>query len=61
LQTFGYGINDLHQIVGTYEDSNGTYHGFLAEEESQSTVPEPATLLLFGAGLLTLKVRMRRS
>lgn len=54
-------INDLGQIVGTFADSNGISHGFLA-----TPTPEPASLLLFAWGLagiiiLILRRRMTRT
>jgi probable HAF family extracellular repeat protein len=45
--TWAYGINDLGQIVGTFEAADGTYHGFLA-----SPTPEPGTLVLLLIGTL---------
>jgi probable HAF family extracellular repeat protein len=35
------GINASGQIVGYYQDADGTFHGFLA-----TPTPEPSTLLL---------------
>ncbi|MGH9453164.1 MAG: PEP-CTERM sorting domain-containing protein [Terriglobia bacterium] len=49
------GVNDLGQLVGFYVDANGNTDGFVA-----STTPEPATLFLFGAGLLGLGMFVRR-
>jgi probable HAF family extracellular repeat protein len=46
-------INDAGQIVGSYMDDSGL-HGFLATPIA--AVPEPASLLVFGAGLLGLLV-----
>jgi uncharacterized membrane protein len=49
------GINDVGQIVGFYVDASGNTDGFVA-----SSTPEPASLFLFGAGLLGLGVLVRR-
>jgi len=48
--TLGLGINDAGALVGTYTDSKGVMHGFLA---TPSAVPEPSSLALCGiAGLV---------
>jgi probable HAF family extracellular repeat protein len=44
--TSAWGINDVGQVVGFYEDGTGT-HGFLA---TPTTVPEPGTFALMVAG-----------
>jgi hypothetical protein len=52
--TTANGINDAGKVVGFYLDPNGNTIGF------ESLVPEPASLLLFGAGLAGLAVVRRR-
>ena len=52
--TWATGINDLGQIVGTYELNNVNY-GFIA-----TPVPVPGTLLLLGSGLAGLVVWRKR-
>lgn len=47
------GINDLDDLAGFYEDANGVENGFIAAPVT-AAIPEPATLALFGAGLLGL-------
>jgi len=48
------GINNLGQIVGGYRDSTGG-HGFIATPILEAaSIPEPASLLLVGAGLFAL-------
>lgn len=51
------GVNDLGQIVGFYMDANDNTIGFVG---TPSSVPEPATLTLVGAGLLACAVISRR-
>ena len=48
-KTIADGINDSGVIVGSYLDTNGVYHGFLA-----NAVPEPSGLiqLTIGAGAI---------
>jgi hypothetical protein len=50
-------INDAGQIVGTFHNANG-FHGFLA---TPASIPEPATWLLLGSGLIALVFWRRRS
>jgi probable HAF family extracellular repeat protein len=53
--TQAWGINDAGQIVGVFNDATGNPHGFVA-----TPVPEPATWLPFGSGLVGLMCRRRR-
>jgi hypothetical protein len=46
--TYIHGIQG-NNLVGAYEDSAANYHGFIY------TVPEPATLLLLGLGVVMLR------
>jgi hypothetical protein len=55
LDTWVYGINDTGTIVGTYGDASGAPHGF-----EGTPVPVPASLFLFGPGLLGLAAVRRR-
>jgi probable HAF family extracellular repeat protein len=55
--TYLQGINNSDQIVGFYLDGSGNYDGF--EGNPVNSTPEPATLLLFGAGLIAMKLRRR--
>ena len=60
--TFALGINDAGQIVGFYNpnDNPGAIEGFLATPVDTS-VPEPASLTLLGAGLLGFGLIRRRT
>jgi hypothetical protein len=58
IQTQVYGINDLGELVGQYEDASGNYYSFVGTIPQNYTptplptaTPEPASVLLFGAGL----------
>lgn len=51
------GVNDLGQIVGFYTDANDNVIGFVA---TPTAVPEPATIALYGAGLIVAVMRRRR-
>ena len=53
VTTFAAGINNFGQITGQFADSQGI-HGFLA-----APVPEPASGLQFGTGLLATLIAMR--
>ncbi len=57
--TQAYGISG-NTIVGTYNDSNNVLHGFVLTE---SSVPEPSSVVLFGLGLgvAGLVLRLRAS
>jgi hypothetical protein len=54
FSTYAYGINNSH-IVGYYDGDYGNAHGFIY------TIPEPASLFLFGGGFLGLLARNGKS
>ncbi|MEO5657508.1 MAG: PEP-CTERM sorting domain-containing protein [Nitrospiria bacterium] len=56
--TMIYGINDAGDIVGTFLGSDHRVYGFLGS--SIKSVPEPSSLLLFGAGLIGLTIWGRK-
>ena len=53
--SFGEGLNNVGQLVGTFTDVNGFTHGFIA-----SSVPEPSSLMSMAAGLAALGGFLRR-
>ena len=53
--TTSNGINDKGQLVGFYMDANGNTDGLVA-----TPIPEPASVLLLGSGLIALARRFRK-
>ncbi len=49
-----FAINNSGQVVGYESDTMGNGHGFVASVSGITAVPEPASLLLFAAGVLGL-------
>ncbi len=54
------GINDQGQIVGFFTDANKDAVGFVGTPQGSQRVPEPLTLSLFGAGVVSVAALRRR-
>jgi probable HAF family extracellular repeat protein len=46
-QTEAFGINEKGDIVGSYADDSGTFHGFLLQDGSFATIDFPGAVLTF--------------
>ncbi|MHC5825932.1 MAG: hypothetical protein ACYT04_61280, partial [Nostoc sp.] len=55
-----YGINDRGEIVGYYENANGNISGFTAEVKAVSEPGTIAAIFVFGVGLITARLKLRR-
>lgn len=49
--TEAHGINDAGQIVGAYQDTTGTYHGFLSSGGILSTIDVPGATFTVANGI----------
>ena len=60
-QTYVYGLNNADQLVGTYADSQGTFHAFLATPTASVPEPQSACLILLGVAAILIRRRSIRS